>query len=58
MKKVILALALVVTLAFVSCKNDATATATTIDSTAVATDSVKADTTSVDTTAVVKDTVK
>ena len=53
MKKVILALALVVTLAFVSCKNDATATATTTDSTAVATDSVKADTTSV-----VKDTVK
>jgi len=42
-------LALVVTLAFVSCKHDATA---------VATDSVKADTTSVDTTAVVKDTVK
>ena len=58
MKKVILALALVVTLAFVSCKHDAAATTTTTDSTAVATDSVKADTTCVDTTAVVKDTVK
>tara|TARA_R110000782_G_scaffold15939_3_gene46106 strand:- start:3105 stop:3266 length:162 start_codon:yes stop_codon:yes gene_type:complete len=53
MKKVILTLALIVTLAFVSCKNDADASITTTDSTAVATDSIK-----VDTTGVVIDTLK
>ena len=46
MKKVILTLAL-------SCKNDADASITTTDSTAVATDSIK-----VDTTGVVIDTLK
>jgi hypothetical protein len=52
MKKVILALALVVTLAFVSCKNDAEATTTTTDSTAVAVDSVAVDTAAVATDSV------
>ena len=51
MKKVILAL--VVTLALVSCKHDANVVTTTIDSTAVAVDSV-----SVDTAAVATDSVQ
>lgn len=54
MKKVILALALVVTLAFVSCKHGAEATTatTTTDSTAVAVDSVAVDTAAVATDSV------
>jgi hypothetical protein len=58
MKKVILALALISSVTFTSCKQHDSAETTGVDSTSVATDSVQADSTSVDTTAVVKDSVK
>jgi|JI9StandDraft_2_1071091.scaffolds.fasta_scaffold1082379_1 hypothetical protein len=58
MKKVILALALILSVAFTSCKQHDTAGTTGADSTAVATDTVKADSTQVDSTAVAKDSVK